>query len=486
MKRNLFLVAVFLLATYFSFGQNNITLQFNKDRHFKIAQFTDVHWDNRSSNCAKTTEVINHVLQVEKPDLVVLTGDIVTAPPAKDGWRALGKIFEKAKIPWAVVIGNHDAETDLTRQEIFDVIINLPFFVGIKGPRISGVGNYVLPIMGSKQRQSAALLYCLDSHNKPSAHKYGHYDWIHFDQIDWYRKTSEEFSKKNNNQPLPALAFFHIPLLEYNNIVGKGTTVGIKKEGVAASEINSGLFGSFIEKADVMGVFVGHDHNNDYIGIEHDIALAFGRTSGIDAYGELERGSRIINLYEGKFQFDTWIRTRKGVEFTYYFPSGLSAIDEETLAYMPAKTDIKIKTSGLQFSYYEGGRLKKIDDIFTKGKLIKEGFINNFSLLPAKSKDSFAIVFKGLIKIPERAVYRFYTYSDDGSKLSIDGKIVVDNDGSHSAQRKEGKIALEPGLHEIELVYFEDYMGEILEVGWSSRFIREEVIPDKVLFIPKN
>lgn len=106
--------------------------------------------------------------------------------------------------------------------------------------------------------------------------------------------------------------------------------------------------------------------------------------------------------------------------------------------------------------------------------------------MPAESKDSFALVFKGFIEIPERAVYRFYTYSDDGSKLSIDGKVVVDNDGSHSAQRKEGKIALEPGLHEIELVYFEDYMGEILEVGWSSRFIREEVIPDKVLFTRKN
>ena len=43
------------------------------------------------------------------------------------------------------------------------------------------------------------------------------------------------------------------------------------------------------------------------------------------------------------------------------------------------------------------------------------------------------------MKIPERGVYRFYTFSDDGSKLYIDGKLIVDNDGGHSGRRAEGK-----------------------------------------------
>ncbi|MFA7494182.1 MAG: PA14 domain-containing protein, partial [Proteiniphilum sp.] len=266
-------------------------------------------------------------------------------------------------------------------------------------------------------------------------------------------------------------------------IENKETTIGTNMEGVASSEINSGLFSSFLEKQDVMGVFVGHDHDNDYIGIEHDIALAFGRTTGIDAYGVLERGARIIRLYEDKFRFDTWIRTRKDRELDYYFPSGLSSVDEESMTYLPAKKNLTKKTQGIAYTYYKGGRLKKIADISTQTKKISEGVAKNISLSPAVDRDSFALVFKGLIDIPERGVYRFYTYSDDGSRLSINNQVVADNDGSHSAKRIDGKIALEAGLHEIEVIYFEDYMDEILEVGWSSRSIREEPIPDGVLFL---
>ena len=41
----------------------------------------------------------------------------------------------------------------------------------------------------------------------------------------------------------------------------------------------------------------------------------------------------------------------------------------------------------------------------------------------------------------------FYTISDDGSKLYIDDKLIVDNDGGHSVRRAEGKVALEKGYH---------------------------------------
>ena len=116
----------------------------------------------------------------------------------------------------------------------------------------------------------------------------------------------------------------HIPLSEYGNIVDNQTTVGINREGVAGSDINSGLFASFVEMGDVMGVFCGHDHNNDYIGIEKEIALAFGRRSGADAYGDLPIGARIIQLYEGQRKFDTWICTQEEGNHTYYYyPSGL-------------------------------------------------------------------------------------------------------------------------------------------------------------------
>lgn len=63
----------------------------------------------------------------------------------------------------------------------------------------------------------------------------------------------------------------------------------------------------------------------------------------------------------------------------------------------------------------------------------------------------------------------------------IDGTEVVNNDGRHSAKRADGKVGLEAGFHEIELQYFEDNMGETLEVGYASREIPEQVIPNNVL-----
>lgn len=458
-------------------------LRFGADGTFKIAQFTDLHWDGTSPNSSQTKEVILQVLAAEQPDLAVVTGDVVTAPPAVEGWRAIARVFADAEMPWALTLGNHDDEAGLTRREIFELLAGSPYFVGEAGPPVGGAGNYVLPIYGHHNDKTEALLYCFDTHNRPSAHKYGHYDWVRFDQLTWYREQSKRFAGQHGGNPLPALAFFHIPVKEFEELHRRDDKFGTAKEGIASSNINPGMFASFIEMGDIMGAFVGHDHNNDYIGLHYDVALAFGRTTGIDAYGELERGARIIVLQAGERAFETWIRTPGGKEHTYYYPSGLSAEDEERMVYLPAN-EVTPNKQGLHYAYYEGGRLKQVADIWEKAKLVKSGTTARITLDVAAVRDSFAVVFNGLIKIPKRGVYRFYTYSDDGSRLSVGGQVVVDNDGSHSARRREGKVALEAGYHDFELAYFEDYMGEVLEVGYASRFFPEQVLPDSVLFLP--
>ncbi|WP_277464727.1 PA14 domain-containing protein [Parabacteroides sp. PF5-6] len=455
------------------------------DGKFRIVQFTDLHWSHNSPNCAQTAATIRAVLQAEKPDVAILTGDVVTDAPAAEGWKAIAALFEEAAIPFAVTMGNHDAEASITKAEIYEILAASPHFVGEKGPEyIKGCGNYVLPVYDSKGKGTvAALLYCLDSNDYPSASKYGHYDWIHYDQIDWYRRQSLNYTRANGGKPLPALAFFHIPILEYYNVVGKNTTIGNKEEGIASPLINTGFFSSLIDRQDIMGVFTGHDHDNDYIGIEQDVALAFGRVTGADAYGKFERGARVIDLYEDKFKFDSWIRTPSGTELTYYFPSGLSSIDEENMEYLPAKP-VEPRKQGVAYTYYEG-KFKHTDQM-RSGVKVKEGTMPNISITGAPAEDHFGYEFRAWIRIPERGVYRFYTFSDDGSRLLIDGNVVVDNDGSHNSRRKDGKVALEAGFHELKVLYFEDYMGQVLEVGVSSRDIRETTLPDYFLYLPEK
>ncbi|MBL7965558.1 MAG: metallophosphoesterase [Prolixibacteraceae bacterium] len=460
-------------------AQKNTQLKFGKDSTFKIAQFTDIHWENSSPECVRTIETIQFVLNVEKPDLVILTGDIVTDVPAREGWLALTKTFVDAKIPFAVTLGNHDAEPEITRDQIFELLETLPYFVGSKGPELYGCGNYALSVKSSDGKSVASAIYCMDSNDYPKDKMIGHYDWIRYDQIGWYRNTSEQYTVQNKGFPLPAIMFFHIPLPEYNNVVSKETTIGVINEGVASAGINSGLFASMVEKKDVMGVFVGHDHENNYIGIHHEIALAFGQVTGADAYGDLERGSRIIELREGEFSFNTWIRTKSGIQYKYNYPSGL-ATDESDIEYLKS-TPVNNSKQGVSYNYFEG-KFNSTSEL-ASAKIMKSGSLKNISLEPAALRDSFAFEFRSFLKIPKKGVYRFYTYSDDGSKLYIDGIEVVNNDGSHGAKRADGKIALEEGYHDFKLLYFEDYMGSELEVGFSSIGIRECKIPDEFLYV---
>lgn len=477
----IFLFVLLSCASTTAFAQEAFAF---KDGKFKVAQFTDLHWTPQSSKCAETEATIRAVLNAEHPDIAILSGDVVTESPAIEGWKAVIGIFNNAKVPFVVTMGNHDAEY-MAKDDIYDLLLQSLYYVGTKGPEdIMGCGNCIIPVYGTKEKEKIqALLYCMDSNDYQSNKLYGAYDWIHFDQIDWYRRQSARFTEKNGGNPIPALAFFHIPLIEYEDIRKDGKTYGNDREGgVASSDINSGMFAAIIEMKDVMGVFAGHDHDNDYIGINKGIALGYGRVTGADAYGTLTRGARIIELFEGKFKFDTWIATPSGREVSYYYPSGLNSEEERNMTYLPALRVASGK-HGTAYTYYEG-KCKHVADI-ASCKKINEGVMKNFSIKETPVADHFAYEFRALLDITEKGVYRFYTFSDDGSVLYIDGKSVVDNDGGHSGRRAEGKIALEKGFHELRLLYFEDYMGQELEVGYSGRDIPETPLPDDMLFLPE-
>ncbi len=295
-------------------------LQFNLDGTYKIAQFTDLHIDYDSETTLQTFKIIGHVLDTEEPDIAILTGDIVTAGPVKEGWLALSEVFTDHGVKWTVTLGNHDDEGDMSREDIFDLLVTMSEFVGTAGPDISGVGNFILPVFSSGSGTVEALLYFLDSHGYPPEGKPGVYDWIKFDQIEWYRKKSIEFTNANEGNPVPALAFFHIPFSEFIEVFEEETTIGAREEDVCSPLINTGLFASMVEMGDIMGVFTGHDHVNNYIGILHNIALGYGQVTGLNAYGHFERGGRIIEIKEGQHSFNTWIRTLKGESLHYNYP----------------------------------------------------------------------------------------------------------------------------------------------------------------------
>ncbi|MCL4481112.1 MAG: metallophosphoesterase family protein [Bacteroidetes bacterium] len=290
-------------------------LHFNKAGEFKILQFTDTHIDYKHGSNDPVFELIAEIVDAERPDLVMLTGDIVTREKPAEVYQRFEKLFADRKTPWSVVLGNHDEEHGSTRAEIVEMLKKFPNCLTTMVPGIKGASNFVLSVAG-KDKKTKAVIYGLDSNGYSKIKdRIDGYDWFGLDQIAWYKKVSSAFTQKNGGIPVPSLAFFHIPFTEYNDAWDNKSTnhFGEKNEKISCPEINSGMFAAMVECNDVMGTFVGHDHVNDYIGLSHHIALAFGRCSGgKNAYGELPDGGRVIVLKEGERSFDTWIHEKGG------------------------------------------------------------------------------------------------------------------------------------------------------------------------------
>src|SRR5690606_41558465 len=98
----------------------------------------------------------------------------------------------------------------MSRADNFDFLENKPYFIGEKGPTINGAGNYVLPVYSLESKGVKALLYAFHTHNKPTNQLCGHYYWIQFDQINWYRQLSYFYISLFQDILVQVLAFLHL------------------------------------------------------------------------------------------------------------------------------------------------------------------------------------------------------------------------------------------------------------------------------------
>lgn len=312
-------IFIFLLASLsLQLTAQQTTLHFNKQGTFKIVQFTDLHYSVEKEAVSEAAlACITSVLDLEKPDLVVFTGDLVYSKPAKEGLNRILKPIVDRKLSFAVVWGNHDDEQDLSRDELQSFVEQIPGCLGKKTDSIPGESNFILTIQPYEGKKVSAILYFLDSHAYSALPQVKGYDWIKPKQIKWYTENSKRFTADNDGKPLPALAFFHIPLPEYNQAASNENThlLGYRFEKSCAPELNTGLFTAMLTAGDVMGIFVGHDHDNDYIADWKGIALGYGRFSGGNTeYNNLPEGNgaRVILLKENARDLTTWIRLRSG------------------------------------------------------------------------------------------------------------------------------------------------------------------------------
>lgn len=138
--------------------------------------------------------------------------------------------------------------------------------------------------------------------------------------------------------------------------------------------------------------------------------------------------------------------------------------------------DASSLTPGLRFECVEGDF--KVLPEFDGMSAARSGDCAGFDTSVRTREKYFAVRYRGFIGVPEDGVYRFFVRSDDGSRLWIGDRLVVDNDGLHSSHEKSGVIALSAGLHPITAAFFEATGGFDFSVAWQSeRMPRRSVVP---------
>ncbi|KAF8347706.1 Metallo-dependent phosphatase [Amanita rubescens] len=358
-------------------------LHFSHSGKFKIMQIADLHFSVSQGSCRETPEPCNNsdnmttsllmrMLDKEKPNLVVFTGDQLNGQGTSwDPKSVLAKFARAAtdrNIPWAAVFGNHDAEDGATREQQIELLKALPYSLVQRGPKdIHGVGNYLLKVWSADASKTHLLtLYFLDS----GAYSEGFfswlgftgssdYDWIHKDQTDWFLQQSVSISpierpfhpdtgkdfgsiwSRQSDQLTPetkklakpnALMFFHIPLPEaytkadLDPLTGIPLDVGIHDlETPGNAEHNDGFFEAGVLQAkesdrrssavlpEVKVIGNGHCHLTENCRRVQGVWMCFGGGGSYSGYGKIgfDRRFRIYDISSYGETIRTYKRTEK-------------------------------------------------------------------------------------------------------------------------------------------------------------------------------
>jgi len=137
-------------------------------------------------------------------------------------------------------------------------------------------------------------------------------------------------------------------------------------------------------------------------------------------------------------------------------------------------------TIGMNYDYFEGyfTSVSYLDNIKPKNS----GIMLSFQLNPRDGVTEFGYIYSGYLLVPKDGIYTFYLESNDGSKLFINEKEIINNDGGHSAKEESGTMALRAGMYPFVLKYFQMGGGKMLKVSWEGPGFKKKEITADVLF----
>lgn len=319
------------------------TLQFT-DGEFTILQISDPQDDRYAAY-----DLINFVklaLEETKPDLVILSGDIVedsragdfgiddenfregvevdtyeeTLDNVKVATNNIFSIINDAKIPFAVAQGNNDYASGVTNEDWLKIYSSYEYSLTTDMSNdADGKIDFNLEILGSDGK-TAFNVWMMDNGR----------NGISEEQIAWYESQSNALAASNGGKPVPSILFQHIPVDDMGNLFEECNfwDEGAVIEGGKCYRLNQELadgyyvgailpgqtteqFKSWKKQGDILGAYFGHWHTAGWTGVWDGIELGF--TFGCEFAKPAPYGIRVFTLHEDDIEnYDNELYTYEG------------------------------------------------------------------------------------------------------------------------------------------------------------------------------
>ena len=263
---------------------------------FKILQLTDLHF-GIETDVAHQLEIVKRSIRSEEPDLIILTGDNFMYASGAVVRTLIGALNSECErltalrggrlTKFTMTFGNHDNQGDYPRYYINEVISSYTAkdgreidegkyaaFVDYEDDKIFGLANFYIDLVDDREKSVDTVdvkyrLHIIDSNTYHFSGPDYDYDVIHEDQL---AHAKEIYDKATADKDYIGMAFFHIPLYEYEDAyeqylessgsLGQGEFL----EGVLYPYENNGSFEK-LRAANIISFVCGHNHKNygDYI-----------------------------------------------------------------------------------------------------------------------------------------------------------------------------------------------------------------------------
>ncbi|TLS25041.1 hypothetical protein PpBr36_07293 [Pyricularia pennisetigena] len=357
-------------------------LKFNKDGTFHISIFGDLHfgenaWDQWGpQQDIHSVKVIQKVLDSDRPDLVILNGDLITGDNAffENATAYVDQIvgpMVDRRLRWASTYGNHDHQYNLSGSAILAHERRYPgsLTTSMVSDPEAGTSNYYLPVYGADCRpprrggenhcRPEMILWFFDSRGgwryqekDEQGGLVGLENWVHESAVEWFRATENHLRARFGGKAIPSLVFTHIPIYAAHALqtergrqsVDPRLQPGINDDypvspqaqgwcpdgrdnaGCAYGGQDVPFMRAVVETPGVVAMFFGHDHGDTWchrwdrlvpgMTVEgNGVDLCFGQHSGYGGYGNWIRGARQVFVTEEMLrrrEVETWIRLETG------------------------------------------------------------------------------------------------------------------------------------------------------------------------------